>query len=230
MRLLRWRSECVEQLAGSRPAAAARRLTITPRTEEPVEKPADPGQGNTPKPNDALNITILRNLKINDNVMLEGSKSYVIMPTSDPPAASHSQRPGPEGLGFFVRVGRNDHVELLHLIGTGEEGIFGFVIDAHNVERHHELITEARRHNFDVILDPKIQQMGFPGRSTDGLGGAAVGSRAAPQRNRLRWQRGSAARSTDRGSRREQRLHAALGPTHLLPTAPMIRGSAATSP
>ncbi len=53
-------------------------------------------------------------------------------------------RPSPEGLGFFVRVGRNDHVELLHLIRTGEDGIFGFVIDAHNVERHKDLITEAR--------------------------------------------------------------------------------------
>jgi hypothetical protein len=80
-----------------------------------------------------------------------------------------SQRPGPEGLGFFVRVGRNDHVELLNLIATGERGIFGFVIDAHNVDRHRELITEARRHDFDVILDPKTQQMGLPGGHTDGL-------------------------------------------------------------
>jgi hypothetical protein len=80
-----------------------------------------------------------------------------------------SQRPAPEGLGFFVRVSRNDHVELLHLIGTGEQGIFGFVIDAHNIERHDDLIAEARRHDFDVILDPKIQQMGFPGAHTDAL-------------------------------------------------------------
>ena len=34
----------------------------------------------------------------------------------------HSQRPDPEGLGFYVRVSRNDHVELLHLLGTGEQG------------------------------------------------------------------------------------------------------------
>jgi hypothetical protein len=79
------------------------------------------------------------------------------------------QRPSPERLGFFVRVGRSDHVELLHLIATGERGMFGFVIDAHNIERHRELITEARRHNFDVILDPKTQQMGFPGAHTEGL-------------------------------------------------------------
>jgi hypothetical protein len=78
-------------------------------------------------------------------------------------------------LGFFVRVGRNDHVELLHLIATGERNIFGFVIDAHNIERHHELITEARGHDIDVVLDPKTQQMGFPGSHTDGLAGLPWG-------------------------------------------------------
>ena len=50
-----------------------------------------------------------------------------------------SQRPASEGLGFYVRVGRNDHVSLLDPLATGEEGIFGFVIDAHNAERHREL-------------------------------------------------------------------------------------------
>jgi hypothetical protein len=79
------------------------------------------------------------------------------------------QRPALKGLGFFVRVGRNDHIELLHLIAAGERGIFGFVIEAHYVERHRDLITEARRHDFDVILDPKIQQMGFPGAHTESL-------------------------------------------------------------
>ena len=78
-------------------------------------------------------------------------------------------RPGPASLGFFVRVGRNDHVEMLHLIATGENGIFGFVIDAQNVERHRELITEARRRDFDVILDPKTQPMGLPGGHTGNL-------------------------------------------------------------
>jgi len=78
-------------------------------------------------------------------------------------------RPGPASLGFYVRVGRNDHVEMLHLIATGERGIFGFVIDAQNVERHRELIAEARRHDFDVILDPKTQPMGLAGGHTGNL-------------------------------------------------------------
>lgn len=56
-----------------------------------------------------------------------------------------TQRPGPEGLGFYVRAGRNDHVALLDLLATGEDRIFGLVIDAQHADRHRELITEARR-------------------------------------------------------------------------------------
>jgi hypothetical protein len=80
-----------------------------------------------------------------------------------------SRRPSVESLGFFVRVGRNDHVEMLHLVASGERGMFGFVIEAHNIERHRELISEARRHDFDVILDPKTQQMGFVGGHSESL-------------------------------------------------------------
>ena len=80
-----------------------------------------------------------------------------------------SERPHAEGSGFYVRVGRNDHVELLDLLAAGEGGIFGFVIDALNGERHRELITEAQRRGLDVILDPKTQQMGFPGAHNERL-------------------------------------------------------------
>ena len=80
-----------------------------------------------------------------------------------------SQRPAPDGLGFYVRASRNDHVALLDLLATGEEGIFGLVIEAQHVDRHRELITEARRRDLDVILDSKVLQMGFPGALTEGL-------------------------------------------------------------
>src|SRR5215471_5517786 len=80
-----------------------------------------------------------------------------------------AQRPAPEGLGFYVRAGRNDHVALLDLLATGAEGIFGLVIEAQHVDRHRELMTEARRRDLDVILDPKVLQMGFPGALTEGL-------------------------------------------------------------
>ena len=80
-----------------------------------------------------------------------------------------AQRPRSCGLGFYARVGRNDHVALLDLLATGEDGIFGLVIDAQNGDRHKDLITEARRRELDVILDPKTQQMGFPGSHSDAL-------------------------------------------------------------
>lgn len=81
----------------------------------------------------------------------------------------HGARTAHSPLAFFVRAGRNDHVELLDLLGVGEQGIFGVVIEAHNVDRHRALITEARRRNLDVVLDPKTQQMGLPGGLTGKL-------------------------------------------------------------
>lgn len=80
-----------------------------------------------------------------------------------------SLRTSSGALGFYVRVGHNDHCELLHLLTSGERGIFGFVIGANNIERHRELITEARRRDIDVILDPKTQQMAFPHAMTESL-------------------------------------------------------------
>jgi hypothetical protein len=78
-------------------------------------------------------------------------------------------RTGQEPLAFFVHVGHNDHKEILQLIASGERGIFGFVVEAPYVGRHKELITEARKRDFDVILDPRTQQMGLPGSYTDAL-------------------------------------------------------------
>lgn len=80
-----------------------------------------------------------------------------------------AQRPSPPSLGFYVRAGFNGHCALLELLGYGETGIFGVVIDAHHLDRHRELMTEARRRDLDVILDPKVLQMGFPGGVTEGL-------------------------------------------------------------
>jgi hypothetical protein len=124
-----------------------------------------------------------------------------------------------------VRVGRNDHVEMLHLIATGERGIFGFVIDAHNIERHRALITEARQHDFDVILDPKTQQMGLPGSHTESL--AALPWGLQRHHNITDFDGGE-------GRRRAARIVKAavargftqlLGPTHLLhsPNDPWLR-------
>jgi hypothetical protein len=72
-------------------------------------------------------INILRNINVYGNVTIEGAVHSI---QCHPFAASPAAAAGCRGFGGFVRVSRNDHVELLHLIGTGEQGIFGFVIDA----------------------------------------------------------------------------------------------------
>jgi hypothetical protein len=59
------------------------------------------------------------------------------------PVGSRQDPHDPAPLGFFVRVGRNDHREILDLIASGEQGKCGLVIDAQNASLHRELIAEA---------------------------------------------------------------------------------------
>lgn len=114
-------------------------------------------------------INGLRNLNVYDIVMLRRSErchrtsSIIHLPRAP------AQRPPSQGLGLYLHIGHNGHNEMLHLISTGERGFHGFVIDARKIERNRDLISEARRHDLDVIFDPKIQQMGFPGSHTGSL-------------------------------------------------------------
>ncbi len=85
-------------------------------------------------------------------------------------------RPQSPRFAFFIRVGRNDHLEMLDLIATGEKGIFGFVIEAQNIERHRILMNAARERHYDLILDPNTQRMGFPGGNTGKLATLPWGS------------------------------------------------------
>lgn len=80
---------------------------------------------------------------------------------------SRTQRPQAEGLGLYIRVGRNDHRELLHILASGERSIFGFVIEARYAVRHKDLIAEAKKLDIDVILDPMTQQLALPGGHND---------------------------------------------------------------
>jgi hypothetical protein len=72
-------------------------------------------------------------------------------------------RPAPEPLGLYVRVGRNDHKELLNLLSAGDLGCFGVVIDAVHVDPHRELREQVVEHRLDAILDPKTQAAGTIG-------------------------------------------------------------------
>lgn len=76
---------------------------------------------------------------------------------------SRSQRPVVEPFGLYLRVGRNQHRELLDAMGGGERNYHGIVIDAGNTQRHAELKAHALQAGLDVALDPKTHAMSFPG-------------------------------------------------------------------
>lgn len=85
------------------------------------------------------------------------------------PRPSH-ERPSHQLPGLYFRVGRNQHRDLLDVLGEGERGFFGIIIDAHYADRRHrELRLEALRCGFDVILDPKSHAMALPGSHTGSL-------------------------------------------------------------
>jgi hypothetical protein len=135
-------------------------------------------------------------------------------------------RTGTDPLAFFVRVGRNDHKEILELISAGEHGPFGFIIEAHNADRHKDLITEARKRDFDVILDPKTQQLAMPGSFTESL--AVLPWARTSQHQSIADFVGGAAETRIAAIVEFARHHnftQILGPTHLLsgPNDPWLR-------
>lgn len=87
------------------------------------------------------------------------------------PLMPKTHRGRKEELGFFVRVGHNDHRVVLDLLANGERGLFGVVVAAQHANRHSELISDARDRGLDVILDPKTQEMATPGGFTSSLSG-----------------------------------------------------------
>ncbi len=134
-------------------------------------------------------------------------------------------RPSASPLALFMRVGWNDHRELLDLMATGARGVSGFVVQAQYVERHKDLMVEARNRGFDLVLDPKTHAMGFPGGHTEKLAELPWGS---PRHHTLSDFEGSQGRQ-----KAEQIVGMAifhgfthlLGPSHVLvgPNDPWLR-------
>lgn len=128
-------------------------------------------------------------------------------------------RPSPARLGYYLRVGRNDHVTVANLLAQGEQAFLGLVIEAQHAERHKGLIAAASERGLDVVLDTKSQPAAFIGGYSNSLG-------------RLPWGLGRQATLADysdmEGMRRadeiasfvhENNLSAVISPTHLISSA-----------
>jgi hypothetical protein len=78
-----------------------------------------------------------------------------------------SIRPVPDPLGLYLRVGRNDHREMLDLVPEGKLGCFGLVFEATALKRHRELRERALSTRLDAILDPRTQPAAMAGGHSD---------------------------------------------------------------
>lgn len=125
-------------------------------------------------------------------------------------------RPISSSLGFYVRVGRNDHLEMLDLLASGEKGIFGFVIEAPYVNRHRDLLTEARKLEMDLILDPKTQELGLPGSFRENLAALPWGQDKHQGIADFTGENGRTRAHQIVEFAREHGFTHLLGPTHLL--------------
>lgn len=128
-------------------------------------------------------------------------------------------RPELESPGLYVRVGRNDHVDLLNLIAAGDARCLGVVFDAVHVDRHKELREQVGAHRLDAILDPKTQAAATVGGYTEHLGALPWG---AGRPHRVDDFRGPAERErveTLGTFALEHGFTLVISPTHLLQSA-----------
>ena len=78
-------------------------------------------------------------------------------------------RPASGRLGLYLRVGFNQHSELLEVMAGGERGFHGLVMEAQNVARHAELRSHALQAGMDIVLDPKTHALALPGGHSSSL-------------------------------------------------------------
>ncbi len=83
------------------------------------------------------------------------------------PAAA---RPESQALGLYLRVGRNDHLEVGSALLSGHVNCLGTVVNAVHVKRHKELLDQVSGLSLDTVLDPRTQQSAEIGGYTDALG------------------------------------------------------------
>ena len=129
-------------------------------------------------------------------------------------------RMAPNPLGLYLRVGRNDHVDILKAITDGNTSFFGAVFDPSNKKRHDELKDRILRQRLDAVLDLKTQQLSLPGGHTDSL---RMLPWAHPDRPHIlddfRGEAGRRLIASIGDYVMEQRFTQVLAPTHILSSA-----------
>ena len=128
-------------------------------------------------------------------------------------------RPSPARLGYYLRVGRNDHKEVANRLAEGEQAYSGLVFDAPHADRHRELIASAGTVGLDAILDTRSQQAALIGSYSDGLGRLPWGLGRQSSLSDFQGREGRQ-RADDIAAFADARgFSAVLAPTHLIASA-----------
>ncbi|WP_152569527.1 MULTISPECIES: hypothetical protein [Sphingomonas] len=128
-------------------------------------------------------------------------------------------RPSPARIGYYLRVGRNDHKEVASRLAEGERAYSGLVFDAHNVERHRELIAAAATYGLDAVLDTRSQQAAFVGGYSNSLGKLPWGLGRQSAIGDFRGAEGQRRAEEIATFAEEHGISAVLAPTHLISSA-----------
>ncbi|TPK05702.1 hypothetical protein FJ872_25795 [Mesorhizobium sp. B2-5-9] len=128
-------------------------------------------------------------------------------------------RPSPARLGYYLRVGRNDHMTVASLLAEGEQGYLGLVVEAQHVTRHRDLITSATSRGLDVVLDTKSQPAAFVGGFTTSLGDLPWGLGRQAVLADYSGMEGMRRADEIAGFVQDHGLSAVLSPTHLITSA-----------
>lgn len=128
-------------------------------------------------------------------------------------------RPSAARLGYYLRVGRNDHVMLANLLAQGEQAFLGLIIEAQHAVRHKELIASASQRGLDVVLDTKSQQAAFIGGSTSSLGNLPWGLGRQATLDDYSNANGSLRAEQIATFAHDNKLSAVIAPTHLITSA-----------
>lgn len=125
-------------------------------------------------------------------------------------------RPSPARLGYYLRIGRNDHVTVANLLAEGERGYLGLVVDAQHASRHRELIAAASERGLDVVLDTKSQPAAFVGGYSQTLGELPWGLGRQATLQDYVGNEGMRRADEIAGFIHEHSLSAVIAPTHLI--------------